>query len=82
MIHPCGEAAIVAIGVPIFQHPLENGLSDVLRGGSMSGELDEEPKERSVMPLEELTECVELAVAYGQHQGVIGAFFGGRFHGE
>ena len=29
VIHPRGEAAVVAVGVAVFEHPLEDGLRDV-----------------------------------------------------
>ena len=32
VIHPGGEAAVVAIGVAVFQHPLKNNLGDILGG--------------------------------------------------
>ena len=38
-------------------------------------------KQRAVMTLEEFAERIELAVADGEHQGVIGALFGSGVHG-
>ena len=77
VIHPGGEAAVVAVGVAVFEHPLENRLREVLGDGALAGEFDEKAEERAVMALEQLPERVELAVADGQHQGVVGAWFGG-----
>ena len=38
MVHPCGETPVIAIGVPVLQHPLENDLGDVLGYGTVPGE--------------------------------------------
>ncbi|MCR6654876.1 MAG: hypothetical protein NVV63_03460 [Opitutus sp.] len=80
MIHPRGEAAVVAVGVTVFQHALENRLRDVLRGGAVAGEFDQKAKELPVVPLEELAQRVEFAVAHGEHQIVIGEL-AGSLHG-
>ncbi len=77
VIHPGGEAPVVPVGMPVFEHPLENGLREVLGGGPLAGEFDEEAEQGAVVALEELPERVELAVPDGQHQGVVGAWFGG-----
>ena len=37
VIHPGGEAAVVAIGVPVFQHALKHGLHDILGGFALAG---------------------------------------------
>jgi hypothetical protein len=80
MIHPGGEAAVVAVGVAVFEHPLENGLGDVFGGGVLAGEFDQKTEERAVVALEEFAERVEFAVADGEHQGVVGAWGGGGIH--
>jgi hypothetical protein len=80
MIHPRGEAAVVSIGVTVLQHPLEDNLGDVFGGGALTGEFDEKAKERAVMAFEKFAERVEIAVADGEHEGVIGAWFGSWVH--
>ena len=71
-IHPGGETAVVAVGVAVFQHALEDGLRDVFGGGAVAGVFDEETKERAVVALEEFAERIEFAVADGEHERVIG----------
>jgi hypothetical protein len=82
VIHPRGEAAVIAISVPVFQHALENGLRDVLGGAAITGELYEETEERRVMPFEEFAERVEFAVPDSEHQIMIGNGSGRGFHGS
>lgn len=82
VIHPGRETAVVAIGVAVFEHPLEDGLGDVFGGGAVAGEFHEETEEGAMVALEEFAERVEFAVADGEHQGVIGAWFGGGVHRE
>jgi hypothetical protein len=67
--------------VTIFQHALEDGLRDVFGRSPLTGELDEEAEERSVMALEQLAERIELSVSDGEHQIVIGEGGSDRFHG-
>ncbi len=81
VIHPGREAAVVAIGMAVFQHPLKNRLRDVLRGGTVAGELDQESKELPVMPLEKFAQRIEFAVTHGEHQIVIGER-GSGLHGS
>jgi len=81
VIHPGGEASVVAIGVAVFQHALEDGLRDVFGGGALAGEFDEEAEELAVVAFEEDAERVEFAVAHGEHEIVIGEGFGGGGHG-
>ena len=81
MIHPRGEATVIAIRVTVLQHALKNGLGDVFGRGAVSGQLHEKAKQRSVMALEEFAKGVELAVADGEHQRMIGAAIDERFHG-
>ena len=72
VIHPGGKAALVTVSVPVFEHPLEYDLGDILGGGAVAGKLDQETEERAVVAFEELAERVELTVAHGEHQSVIG----------
>ncbi len=81
VIHPGGEAAVVAVGVAVFQHALEDDLGDVLGGGALTGEFDEKTEERAVVAFEEDAEGVEFAVTDGEHEVVIGEGFGGGGHG-
>lgn len=81
-IHPRGETAVVAVGVAVFEHPLEDGLRDVFGGGVLTGVFHEKTEERSVVALEEFAERVEFAVADGEHESVVGAGFGGGVHRE
>ena len=81
MIHPRGEAAVVTIGVPVFQHALKDDLRDVLRGSPIAGVLDEEAEERPVVAFKEFAQRIEFAPANGEHQGVVGALFNFGFHG-
>ena len=76
VVHPRGEAALVAVGVAVLEHPLEDDLGDVLRRGPVAGQLGEVAEERSVVALEELPHAVEVAVAHGEHELVVG---GGGF---
>lgn len=82
VIHPGAEAAVVAVGVAVFQHPLENDLRDVFGRGAVAGKLVEEAEERTVVTLEKLAERIEVAVADGEHQVVVGSLIGGGVHGE
>ena len=82
VIHPGGEAAIVAVGVAVFEHPLKDGLRDVLRRGVVARQLHQKPEERAVVALEQFAERVEFAVADGEHERVISALFGRGFHGR
>ena len=75
MIHPCGEAPVVAISVPVLQHALKNRLRDVFRRGPVAGELDQKTEQRPVMPFEKLAQRIEFASADGEHQGVVGSWF-------
>src|SRR5687768_1958157 len=80
MIHPCGELPVVAIRVPIFQHSLEYDLHNVFRGRAIVGELHQEAEQGAMVSLEKLAKRVELAVADGAHQDMIGALFDREFH--
>lgn len=80
VIHPGGEAAVVPIGVAVLQHPLKDDLGDVFGGGPVPGELDEEAKERAVMAFKKFSERIEIAVADGNHEGVVGGGFVGGIH--
>ncbi len=82
VIHPRGETAVVAVGVAVFEHPLEDGLRDVFGGGVLTGVFHEKTEEGSVVALEEFAERVEFAVADGEHESVVGAGFGGGVHRE
>jgi len=76
-MHPGGEAAVVAVGVAVFEHPLEDGLREILGGGALAGEFHQKAEQRAVVAFEQLAERVELAVADGQHEGMVGTWFGG-----
>lgn len=81
MVHPRREAPVVAIGVAVLQHPLEDRLRHILGSRSIAGELQEKAKELAMMPLEKIAQRIELAVAHGQHQRMVGPVFGGSIHG-
>ena len=80
VIHPRGEAAVVAIRVAVFEHPLKHRLRDVLGRRAIAGEFHQKSEERSVVALEEFAERIEFAVADGEHERVIGALFGSGVH--
>ena len=80
VIHPRGKTAVVAIGVAVFEHPLENGLGDIFGGGALAGELYEEAEERAVVAFEEFAERVEFTVADGEHKSVVGTRCEGGVH--
>ena len=82
VIHPGGEAALVAVGVAVFEHPLEDHLRDVLGGGAVAGEFGEKPEERPVVALEQLAQGVEFAAADGEHELMIGSGGGGVHGGD
>ena len=81
VIHPRGEAAVIAIRVTVLQHALKHGLGDVFSRRPVAGQLHEKAKQRSVMALEEFTQRIEFAVADGEHQRMIGAAVDEGFHG-
>ncbi len=81
VIHPGAETAVVAVGVAVFEHPLEDGLCDVLGRRALTGEFNEKAEERAVVAFEEFPERVQFAIADGEHQDVVGALFGGGVHG-
>ena len=81
VIHPGGEAAVVAVGVPVFQHTLKYRLRDILGRLALAGVFHEKPEERAVMTLEEFAQRIEFAAAHGEHQGMVGALFDRRVHG-
>jgi hypothetical protein len=81
VIHPGTETAVVAVGVAVFEHPLEDGLCDVLGRRALTGEFHEKAEERAVVAFEEFPERVQFAIADGEHEGVVRALFGGGVHG-
>ena len=82
MIHPGGEAAVVAVGVAVFEHPLKHGLRDILGRGTIAGVFREKAEKLAVVALEEFAERVEFAIADCEHERVIGALIGGGVHGS
>ncbi len=72
VVHPRGEPPVVAVGVAVLQHAMEHVLGDVFGGRPVSGQFDQEAEKGAVVAFEQLAERVEIAVADGQHQGVIG----------
>ena len=52
-----------------------------LRRRPVAGELYQKAKERAVVAFEKLTQCIELTIADGEHEGMVGALFGRGFHG-
>jgi hypothetical protein len=81
VVHPRGKTSVIAIGMPVLQHALENRLRDIFGGAAMAGELYEEAKKRTVMTFEKLTERVEFTIANGEHEVVVRKRFRGSFHG-
>lgn len=81
MIHPRGEFAVVAIGVAVFEHALKDDLSDVFGGGAIPGEFCEEAEKWAVVFLKKFAERIEVALAHGEHQLVVG-LGSGRFQGR
>jgi hypothetical protein len=81
MVHPRGEAAVIAIRVTVFQHALKNCLHDVFRDHPVTGVLDEETEKRAMMPLEQLAQRIEFARADREHQSVVGTLIDRGFHG-
>ncbi len=71
VIHPGGEVSLIPVGVPVFEHALEDDLGDVLRGRAITGVFSEEAKKRSVVFFEEFSERVEVALAHGEHQFMV-----------
>ena len=67
MVHPSRKAAGVAVGVPAFQHALENGLGDVLRGQSAPGQLNEKTEQGTVAPFAPDVEFAERAPRASSH---------------
>jgi cyclase len=82
MVHPGGEAAIVAIGVAVLEHPLKDDLGDILGRGAIAGELCEKAEQRAVVALEEFAERIEFAIADGEHERMVGALVGSEVHGS
>lgn len=83
MIHPRGEATVIAIGVPIFQHALKYCLRDVFGGRAIAGEFYEKPKQPPMVAFKELAQRVQFSVAHSQHQVVIGkGCCSSGFHGS
>jgi len=58
--------------VPVLEHPLEDDLGDVLGRRAVAGELGEVAVQRPVVALEELPHAVDVPVAHGQHELVVG----------
>lgn len=56
----------------VLEDALEYGLGDVFGCGVLTGKLDEESKQRPMVPFEEFAERIKIAVANGQHQSVVG----------
>ena len=71
VIHPGGEIPLITVGVPVFQHALEDDLGDVLGGGPVAGIFREKPKQRPVMFFEKFSKRIDVAIAYGEHQFVV-----------
>lgn len=80
MVHPRREAALVAVGMAVFEHPLEYDLGDVFGRHAVARELCEVAVERPVVALEELAHAVEVAVAHGEHELMVKGR-GAGFHG-
>jgi hypothetical protein len=72
MVHPGCEATLVAIRVPILEHTLKRGLDYVLRRRRVPRQFDEKAEKPPVMAVEQFSERVQIAVANGEHQLVIG----------
>ncbi len=75
VIHPSGEAPVVPVGVAVFEHSLKHRLCDILGRGPIAGVFQEKTEERAMVALEKFTKRVEVTVADGEHQRVIGALF-------
>ena len=58
MIHPGGEAAVVAVGVPVFEHPLKHRLRHILGGRAVPGMLHEKTEQRAMMALEQFAQRI------------------------
>ena len=81
VVHPGREAALVPVGVAVLEHPLEHGLGDVLGRGPVAGQLGQVAEEGAVVALEELAHAVQVAVADGEHELMVGKG-GVGFHGR
>ena len=66
------KLALVAVGVAVLEHPLEDDLGDVLRRRPVAGQLREVAEEGAVVALEELPHAVQVAVAHGEHELMVG----------
>jgi hypothetical protein len=80
LVHPRGEMTLIAVGVAVLEHPFEYDLGEILGGGALAGQFAEVAVKGAVMPLEELAEAVEVAIAHREHQGMIGGRRG-QVHG-
>jgi len=66
-----GEFAFVAVGVPVFEHTLEDDLNEVLGDLGFAGKSGEKAEEGAVVSFEQVTESRELAGSDGQHEVVV-----------
>ena len=80
MIHPGGEAAIVAVGMPVLEHPLKNDLGNILSRGAVTDELGKKSEERPVMALEQFAQRIQFPVADREHQFMVRQRFDGCLH--
>ena len=80
MIHPGGEAAVIAVGMPVLEHPLKNDLGNILGRGAVTDELGEKSEERSVVALEQFAQRIEFPVTDREHQFMVRQRFDGGLH--
>ena len=80
MIHPGGEASIIAVGMPVLEHPLKNDLGNILRRGAVTDELGKKSEERPVVALEQFAQRIEFPVTDREHQFMVRQRFDGGLH--
>lgn len=74
MIEPRGEFALVPVGVPVFEDPLENDLDQVFGGVAIADQASEKTEQGAMVALEEVAQTTEFARADGEHKIVIAGF--------
>jgi len=77
VVEPGGELALVAVGVAVFEDPVEDDLHEVLAEGGLVGHPHEEGVEPLLVALEQLAEPGDLAGADRDHDFVVGGFHRG-----
>ena len=75
LVHPDGELVLAVVGGPVLEDADEDVLDEVLAGGPVPGQAEEEVEEGDVVALEEDGQLLDPAVPDRLHNSVVGHAF-------